>query len=58
MKYRDCYKTAYAENQTGPIIQLLQLLRIVHDGDIVNKSDRDWLFSIDLCTRAGMDQCE
>lgn len=37
----------------GHLEQLLQLLRLVHDGDLISKSSRDHLYSKELITRAG-----
>jgi hypothetical protein len=35
-----------------PTDQLIQLLRIVYDGDLISKSDRDVLVGMSFCTRS------
>lgn len=51
MNYDNYYKTKAAEHQSGIIEQLLQLTRIVFDGDLVNKSARDHLVELRFAQR-------
>ena len=48
--YKDFYKTG--NNKKVPTEQLLQLLRIVWDGDLVSKTDRDTLVEMGLAERS------
>ena len=41
--YNNLYKTKIAEGQKGRIEQLLQLLRVVYDGDLIDKGEREML---------------
>lgn len=43
MNYKNYYKTKSAETPKGRIEQLLQLVRIVWDGDLISKPERDFL---------------
>lgn len=45
------YFTSHAKNQSGPIESLLQLTRLTWDGDIISKSDRDFLIRSGLAQR-------
>lgn len=49
--YKNLYKTETAVNQNTLIEQLLQLLRIVHDGDIIDKTARDELIKKELAQK-------
>ena len=48
--YNSFYKTGNIN--TVPLEQLLQLLRIIWDGDLISKSDRDTLVKMGYATRA------
>ena len=49
--YKEYYKTEISVNAKQSQ-QLLQLLRITHDGDLIDKSARDNLFAIGYSAKA------
>ena len=50
--YSNFYQTDAAANSKGRLEQLLQLLRIVWDGDIIDKTERDELIKSGLAQKA------
>ena len=51
-QYENLYVLPKYRNQSGGLEQLKQLLRIVHDGDLINKGERDELVKLGFAQRA------